>query len=67
MDGSELKLPTAIIDIDTRSPYLKRHHVTAVCMERPSFELVIGDVEGAACKCNPNRQWQSKDMPGTIK
>ena len=65
MDGSELKLPTAIIDIDT--PYLKRHNVTAVCMERPSFELVIGDVEGAACKCNPNRQWQPKDMPGTIK
>ena len=65
MDGSELKLPTAIIDIDT--PYLKRQNVTAVCMERPSFELVIGDVEGAACKCNPNRLWQYKDMPGTIK
>ena len=61
MDGSEQKLPTALIDIDT--PYLRKCNVTAVCLEKPIFDLVIGDVPGASCMCSPDLEWSSKAMP----
>jgi len=54
-DGSERKLKVALIDID--SPYLTRARVVAMCMDDPTFALIIGDVEGATCKCNPNPDW----------
>ena len=44
VDGSEQKLSTAFVDIDT--PYLRRRHVLAVCLDKPAFDLIIGDVEG---------------------
>ena len=59
IDGTERKLMTAIADIDT--PYLTKKQATVVCMDNPTFELVIGDVEGAACKCNPKSDWTIED------
>ena len=60
MDGMEQKLPTALIDVDT--PYLRKRNVTAVCLEKPIFDLVIGDVHGASCMCSPDLEWSSKAL-----
>ena len=61
LDGSEKMLDTAIVDIDT--PYFSKHGVEVVCLQDPTFDLVIGDVEGAACKCNPQPGWTPKPLP----
>ena len=52
VDGTEQKLPTALVDVDT--PYLRKCNVVAVCLDEPVFDLIIGDVDGAVCKCNPD-------------
>ena len=55
IDGSERKLETAVVDINT--PYFTKKGATVVCMEDSAYDLVIGNVEGATCKCNPNPDW----------
>ena len=54
MDGAEKRFETAIVDIDT--PYIKQR-MQVVCVENPEFDLIIGDVDGARCKCNPDSNW----------
>ena len=27
------------------------------------FDLIIGDVDGAVCKCNPDTTWNPEDRP----
>ena len=61
VDGTEQKLPTALVDVDT--PYLRKCNVVAVCLDEPVFDLIIGDVDGAVCKCNPDTTWSPEDMP----
>ena len=51
IDGTERKLMTAMADVDT--PYVTKRQVTVVCMDNPISDLVIGNVDGAACKCRP--------------
>ena len=58
IDGTERKLMTAVADVDTR--YLTKRQVTVICMDNPISDLVIGNVDGAACKCSPKSDW----MPG---
>ena len=55
IDGSERSLETAIVDINT--PYLRKRGTTVVCLEDGEYDLVIGDVGGARCKCSPNPDW----------
>jgi len=44
IDGTARKNQTAWIDIDT--PYLLSGKVEAVCMDRPLYDLIIGNVTG---------------------
>ena len=52
MDQGEY-FETAIVNVDT--PYIKGNQVQALCIENPEYDLVVGDVLGARCPCNPNR------------
>ena len=56
LNGSKLQAPVAIVDVDT--PYLKKTSVKALCLEDPAYDLVIGDVEDARCKCDPDPDWK---------
>ena len=62
LDGKSKCAPVALIDVDT--PYLQRK-VQAVCLKDPIFDLVIGEVEGARCKCNPDQSWKL-DVIGAV-
>ncbi len=55
-DGTTRRLATAVVDID--SPYLKKSNMVVVCMMNPVFDLIIGDVEDASCKCSPDHTWK---------
>ena len=61
VNGTEQKLPTALVDVDT--PYLRKCNVVAVCLDEQVFDLIIGDVDGAVCKCNPDTTWSPEDGP----
>lgn len=60
LNGSTVQAPVAIVDVDT--PYLKKTSVTALCLEEPAYDLVIGDVEGARCKCDPDPDWKVEEV-----
>ena len=61
VNGTEQKLPTALVDVDT--PYLRKCNVVAVCLDEQVFDLIIGDVDGAVSKCNPDITWSPEDGP----
>ena len=56
LNGIKTRVPVALVDVDT--PYLEGKGMKALCLESPAFDLVIGDVVGARCKCDPNPQWK---------
>ena len=56
IDGTGRLFETAIVNIDT--PYIKGNQVQALCIENPEYDLIIGDVLGARCPCNPNPDWK---------
>ena len=60
LNGSTLQAPVALVDIDT--PYLKKSSVKALCLNEPAYDLVIGDVEGARCKCDPDESWKLEEV-----
>ena len=55
LNGSKLQAPVAIIDVDT--PYLQKKGIKALCLDSPPYDLVIGDVLDARCKCDPDPFW----------
>ena len=55
IDGTEKRFKTAEVDIDT--PYIKQQRASVVCIKDLEFGIVIGDITGARCKCNPNIKW----------
>ena len=59
---SKVEAPEALIDIDT--PFLKQKGVRALCLDSPVYDLVIGDVEGARCKCDPDPTWRLEEVVG---
>ena len=56
IDGTTKTFETAKVNIDT--PYIRRKHMPVMCIENPPYDLVIGEVEGARCKCDPNPSWK---------
>ena len=52
MDGTEKKFETAIVAIDT--PYIKQRQMTVMCIDDLEYNIVVGEIEGARCTCNPN-------------
>ena len=55
IDGTEKRFKTAEVDIDT--PYIKQQRASVVCVKDLEFGIVIGNITGARCKCNPNIKW----------
>ena len=60
IDGSEIKVKMAVVDIDTS--FLAMQGATVVCLENFTFDLVIGNVEGATCGCSPSKEWNTDDV-----
>ena len=60
LDGNPREAKVAKIDVDT--PFLKKENVEAMCIDDPTFDLVIGEVEGVRCKCNPNPDWKIESV-----
>ena len=54
VDKSTFKAPKAIIEIDT--PFLKGA-VPAVCLKDATYDLLIGNVEGARGADDPDENW----------
>ena len=55
VDGTAKMIQTAIVDLDTA--YLRQKGATVLCLENPVCDLVIGNVIGALCQCNPRQGW----------
>ena len=60
LDGNPQQAKVARIDVDT--PYLKKEKVEAVCLDNPTFDLVIGEVDNVRCRCNPDRNWKLESI-----
>ena len=60
MDGTEKRFETATISRDT--PYIKHGQLPVLCLEDPEADLIIGNIKGARCKCNPNREWNLRKV-----
>ena len=65
MDGTEQRFEIAKVNIDT--PYIKQNHIPAMCVQDLEFDIIVGDVPGARCKCNPNPNWKSGIMMNKSK
>ena len=63
LNGTSIKAPIAMIHIDT--PYLKGT-VKALCLDSPAYDLVIGDVPNARCKCDPDVNWGREECANVI-
>ena len=59
MDGLTQLHPVVRIQVDT--PYLKGE-VRAIAMERPVYDLVIGNIPGARAADDPDKDWEPDDM-----
>ena len=60
LDGNPQQAKVARIDVDT--PYLKKEKVEAVCLDNPTFDLVIGEVDNVRCRCNPDPNWKLESI-----
>lgn len=60
LDGKPRYAKVAMIDVDT--PFLKKEKVQAVCIDNPTFDLVIGEVDGVRCKCDPDPSWKIESV-----
>ena len=60
LDGNPQQAKVARIDVDT--PYLKKEKVEAVCLDNPTFDLVIGEVDNVQCRCNPDPNWNLLEL-----
>ncbi len=60
LDGKPQHAKVARIDVDT--PYLKKTAVEAVCIDNPTFDLVLGEVDDVRCRCNPDPDWKIESI-----
>ena len=58
IDGTVRKCPTARVFID--SPYFVGC-IEALCMSRPVYDVILGNVEGARASDDPDLDWQAVD------
>ena len=62
MDGSIIVQPVVITYVDT--PFYKGK-IKAVAMERPVYDVVIGNIPGARGPDNPDPEWKPDDVERT--
>ena len=60
MGGTEKIFETAIISVDT--PYIKQRQMAVMCVENLEVDLVIGNIQGARCECDPDSTWKIKPV-----
>ena len=65
MDGTRKRFEIATVDLDT--PYIKQNQVSVMCVKKLEFDIVVGDVPGAWCKCNPDLTWKPDDRTSEDK
>lgn len=56
VNGTVTQLPVARVPVDT--PYFKGE-VTALCMKRPLYDLVLGNIPGVRAPDDPNHDWMT--------
>ena len=56
MDGTEKTFQAAVVNIDTS--YIRGKQMPVLCIDNPEYDIVVGEVKGAKCKCNPNPTWK---------
>ena len=56
MDGSTRRFEIAIVNLDT--PYVRQDRASVLCIDNPEFDLVVGEIPGVRCKCNPDPEWR---------
>jgi transposase InsO family protein len=71
IDGTVRRVPIAVINIDT--PYFVGE-VTALCMNNPVYDLIVGNIEEVRDPSNPNLNWnlnpikvQNSDVTGAVE
>ena len=64
LDGTKRRFETATVDIDT--PYLKQNQIQVLCVENLGYDIVVGDVPQARCKCDPDPNWKAFKHDDTI-
>ncbi|XP_071842666.1 uncharacterized protein [Apostichopus japonicus] len=60
IDGTVRKIPEAIVAVDT--PFFTGS-LKALCMKRPVYDLIIGNVPGVRGPENPDPDWSVKEVP----
>ena len=60
LDGNPQQAKVARIDVDT--PYLKKEKVEAICLDNPTFDLAIGEVDNVRCRYNPDPNWKLESI-----
>ena len=58
IDGTVLRVEEAVVDIDT--PFYVGK-VTALCMNKPVYDLIIGNVDGVRNPSDPDPNWCRKE------
>lgn len=62
IDGTVRKVPVVVINIDT--PYFEGE-VSALCMNNPVYDLIIGNISDVREASNPNPDW--KDVTAAVE
>ena len=55
IDGTVRRVPIAVVNVDT--PYFEGE-VTALCMNNPVYDLILGNIDGVRDPANPNTSWK---------
>ena len=60
IDGTVKKVPMARVHVDT--PYFVGE-VEAMCMDKPIYPLVLGNIEGIRDPSDPDTTWSTRNIP----
>ena len=60
IDGTVRKVPLAIIHVDT--PYFTGN-VEALCMQKPLYDLILGNLDGVRAPNEPDTTWKMPTRP----
>ena len=59
IDGTIRRVPVAIIDVNT--PYFVGE-ITALCMNNPVYDLILGNIPGVRDPSQPDTSWKKPDV-----
>ena len=65
MDGTKRRFEIAAVDLDT--PYIRQNQIRVLCVDNLEYDIVVGDVPQARCRCNPDPNWKSINKTNTYQ